>query len=60
MGELSIFCRTFAEHILRQCVECNSNSDMELAVKNVPSLCTAVYNPVNDIDSRNGWKLFNW
>jgi len=21
---------------------------------------TAVCNPVNDIDSRNAWKLFNW
>jgi hypothetical protein len=37
MGELSIFCRTLAENMSTLSVECNSSSNVEFAVKDVPA-----------------------
>ncbi|KAK4526790.1 hypothetical protein GAYE_SCF28MG4707 [Galdieria yellowstonensis] len=58
MGELSIFRRTLAENISMRSVECNSISNMELEVKNVPAFCTAAGDSVDNADLSNAWKLF--
>ncbi|KAK4527100.1 hypothetical protein GAYE_SCF34G5022 [Galdieria yellowstonensis] len=58
MGELSIFRRTLAENISMRSVECNSISNMELEVKNVPAFCTTAGDSVDNADLSNAWKLF--